>query len=354
LSAVSNWLLNATNVAIVESPGELVDDESFIVQLLAIVWARGFVEAARHGLPALRQDRHFHGTIIRGRLDISRSIGLAARGEHRVASVRRERSLNHAASRAIVAAYNVLHRWLGRNDDRWLPARARELLPHLVSITGLRPAIPTKAELRKVHYTPITAGFARVAELSRQIGRHRGLTPDASPEGTCQGILLDVAELWELYVLCVARRAAGRLRVRHGTREDAGFGALLRSERDGSTLGSLRPDALFVNTNEIVGVLDAKYKQLHPTIWASNGPQREDLYQIAAYLSRFGENRHQSWGLLAYPFDAERPEVSQVESRNAWHLSDGGRIFFFTLEHDINIASSKLGNVLQLAIRGVV
>jgi 5-methylcytosine-specific restriction enzyme subunit McrC len=54
LDALRSWLFHATNVALVQSPGELREDESFIVQLLAVVWALGFVEAARHGLPALR------------------------------------------------------------------------------------------------------------------------------------------------------------------------------------------------------------------------------------------------------------------------------------------------------------
>lgn len=163
-----------------------------------------------------------------------------------MASVRRERSLDHAASRAIIPAYAVLRRWVGANDDRWLPARARELLPHLIAVTGLRPQVPSRAELERVRYTPITAGFAPVAELSRQIANRRGLAADSAPAGECQGVLLDVAELWELYVLAVLRRAAAGLGVRHGTREVAAAGSLLRSEVDGAVLGALRPDALVI------------------------------------------------------------------------------------------------------------
>ncbi len=55
LSTLRNWLFEATSVVLTESPGQLRQDESFIVQLLATVWAHGFVEAARHGLPALRR-----------------------------------------------------------------------------------------------------------------------------------------------------------------------------------------------------------------------------------------------------------------------------------------------------------
>lgn len=342
LAALRSWLFHAINVALVESPGLLREDESFIVQLLAAVWARGFVEAARHGLPALHREVRFSGPVLRGRLDVQRSIRLIASGGDAVASVRRERSLDHAASRAIIAAYVVLRRWVVANDDQWLPSRARELLPHLIAVTGLRPQVPSRVELERVRYTPITAGFAPIAELSRQIANRRGLAADSALDGECQGVLLDVAELWELYVLAVLRRAAGGFGVRHGTRELAAAGTLLRSEIDGAGLGALRPDALVTDRGRTVGVLDAKYKQLHPTAFAPNGPQREDIYQLAAYLARFGSEAGGSWGILAYPFDPARPDPPSAESRSPWALDARTRVTFVTLPHDIEAAVEKL------------
>jgi 5-methylcytosine-specific restriction enzyme subunit McrC len=346
ISALRSWLFHATNVALVESPGVLREDESFIVQLLAAVWARGFVEAARHGLPALRHEARFTGPVLRGRLDVQNSIRLIAAGGDAVASVRREKSLDHAASRAIVAAYGILRRWGGASDDVWLPARARELLPHLIAVTGLRPPVPSRAELERVRYTPITAGFASVAELSRQIANRRGLASDSAPRGECQGVLLDVAELWELYVLAVLRRAAGGLAVWHGTRELAAAGTLLRSEVDGASLGALRPDAVVMDRSRTVGVLDAKYKQLHPTALSPNGPQREDLYQLAAYLARFGGERDGAWGMLAYPFDPARSELPSAETRSPWLLDPRTRVVFVTLPHDLEPAAAKLRRAL--------
>jgi 5-methylcytosine-specific restriction enzyme subunit McrC len=342
IAALRNWLFHATNVALVESPGLLHEDESFIVQLLAAVWARGFVEAARHGLPALRDELRFTGPVVRGRLDVQNSIRLIAAGGETVASTRREKSLEHAASRAIVAAYGALRRWVGANDDQWLPQRARELLPHLIAVTGLRPQVPSRSELDRVRYTPITAGFAAVGELSRQIANRRGLASDSAPDGECQGVLLDVAELWELYVLAALRRAAGGLAVRHGTRELAAAGMLLRSETDGTALGALRPDAVVMNRTGPVGVLDAKYKQLHPTLMSPSGPQREDLYQLAAYLARFGVGLSSVWGMLAYPFDSGRPDPPPAETRNPWRLDPRTRVIFVTLPHDLELAAAKL------------
>jgi 5-methylcytosine-specific restriction enzyme subunit McrC len=345
INTLRSWLFQVTNIALVESPGELREDEAFIVQLLAIVWARSFVEAARHGLPALRRDVRFTGNVIRGRLEVAGSVGLMASGSESVVSVRRERSLDNAVSRAIVAAHAVLRRWMGPGtEDRWLPSRAQDLLPHLQAVTGARPAVPSKLELLRARYTPITASFRPVAELSRQIANRRGLSSDAAPEGRCQGVLLDVAELWELYVLGALRRSATGYDVRHGTLEAIANEHLLESTVDGQRLGLLKPDAVLLRWREIVGIVDAKYKRLTPTASSPSGAQREDLYQLAAYLARYGQKNAAVWGALLYPQESEASPPAEV--RSPWRLDGDRRVFLLTLPHDVGDAARKLQAVL--------
>lgn len=343
LATLRNWLFEATSIVLTDAPGKLREDESFIAQLLASVWAHGFVEAARHGLPALRRDVATKGATIRGRLDVPASLRLIAAGGGQVVSIRSERSLDHAASEAIVAAYQVLRRWLGEPDERWMPARAKELIPHLLSVTGARPRVPTKAELDRIRYTPITAGFAPIAELSRQIANRRGLAADIDASGETKGVLLDVAELWEMYVLSVLRKAAAPLTVTHGTREKAATKKLLHSDITGQGLGTLIPDAILHAGGKVQGVTDAKYKSLHPSASAPNGPQREDLYQMAAYLGRFvhPEGR-MSWGVLAYPLDPARPSIPQAEQLSPWSLDGGRKVVFTSLPHVASDAVTKL------------
>lgn len=346
LSTLRNWLFEATSVVLTESPGQLRQDESFIVQLLATVWAHGFVEAARHGLPALRRDVSTKSSTVRGRLDIRSSLRLLASGGGEVVSVRSERSLVHAASDAIVSAYGVLRRWLP--DEKWLPQRAKELLPHLIAVTGSRPRVPTKAELDRIRYTPITAGFAPVAELSRQIANRRGLSADIEANGETKGVLLDVAELWEMYVLSVLRKAATPLTVKHGTRERMTSRKLLRSDVSGKEIGTLIPDAILFQHGEVRGIVDAKYKSIHPSASAPQGPQREDLYQIAAYLGRYAPNTSISaLGVLAYPHDPSTPTVSFAESHSPWNLADGKKVLFVALPHEPVEATGKFREIFQ-------
>lgn len=346
LSTLRNWLFEATSVVLTESPGQLRPDESFIVQLLATVWAHGFVEASRHGLPALRRDVSSKSPTVRGRLDVRSSLRLLASRGGEVVSVRSERSLVHAASNAIVSAYGVLRRWLP--DEKWLPQRAKELLPNLMAVTGSRPRVPTKAELDRIRYTPITAGFAPVAELSRQIANRRGLSADIEANGETKGVLLDVAELWEMYVVNVLRKAATPLTVKHGTRERMTSRKLLRSDVFGKEIGTLIPDAILFQHGEVRAVIDAKYKSINPTANAPHGPQREDLYQIAAYLGRYSPSTTTATlGVLAYPHDPSTPAVSFAESHSPWSLADGKKVLFVALPHEPAEAAGKLREIFQ-------
>lgn len=343
LATLRSWLFEATSVVLTEAPGKLREDESFIAQLLASVWAHGFVEAARHGLPALRRDVATKGPTLRGRLDVASSLRMIAADSGQVVSIRSERSLDHAASDAIVAAYQVLRRWLGVPDDQWMPARAKELIPHLLAVTGARPRVPTKAELDRIRYTPITAGFAPIAELSRQIANRRGLAADIDAGGDTKGVLLDVAELWEMYVLSVLRKAASPLSVTHGTREKSATKKLLHSDVTGQGLGTLIPDAILHSGSMIKGVVDAKYKSLHPSASSPNGPQRDDLYQMAAYLGRFvPSDGSMSWGVLAYPLDPARLSIPQAEQFSPWSLDGGRKAVFTSLPHVASDAVTKL------------
>lgn len=351
LETLRNWLSVATSLVLTDTPGRLRQDDAFIIPLLASVWVHGLIDAARHGLPALRRDVPLRGSVVRGRLDVSASLRLIAAREKEVISVHSEKSLDHAASNAIVAAYGVLQRGLGGRNESWLPKRARELLPHFLATTGPRPRVPTKTELERIRYTPITAGFAAIAELSRQIANQQGLVADAEDAGETRGVLLDVAEIWELYVLKILENAVAPIKVRHGTREKSTSRKLLWSDVAHKGIGNLFPDAILEEQGEVRGVVDAKYKSLYPTRTAPYGPQREDLYQMTTYLARYASNSDAvSWGLLAYPEDPERPNPPIAEQGNPWHLEAAKKMVFTTLPHTPDDAVKKIRSIFSLQL----
>jgi len=340
LDTLRKWLARANNLLFVESPGTLREDASFIAELVARVWAHGLADAARHGLPALRDDHVHVGRAVRGRLDLASTVASRAIVHQQLVSIRRERTLDNPIARAIACAYGVLRRWVGTGRDReWLPQRCQELLPQLLAATGPSPALPSESELARIRYTPITERYRRFVRLSWQIARQRGLFADSVSEGQSTGVLLDVAELWELYVLSVLREAALPRVVAHGTHEQRGRDFLLYSDVDGSPLAELRPDAVIEDHGQVRCILDAKYKFLH------DGPAREDLYQLGSYIMRFGA-AVPMWGALIYPRDPNNEEATYAERKNPWRIEPTRTISLLTIPHEPSQAVAQLRDIL--------
>lgn len=344
LSTLRHWLTDLNTVLLPPASGQQHIDESFIVQLIAFVWADRLAKAARHGLPSLRQQSTHHGPTIRGRLDVPSTLRLRASQPLSAGSVEFRKTLAHQASAVIVAAHNVLTNAL--LGARWEPRRVTEVMAALRAAVGSRPRLPTANELAKVRYTPITAGFAPVADLSFAIARHRGLLADVNAAGRTTGVLLDVAELWERYVVNVTRSALPDHKVVHATQDPALQRHLLTSTATGRTMGRLIPDILVHASDRRDGVIDAKYKDLNPTQKNPAGPQNTDLYQMTAYLGRFTPDRY-GWGILAYPYDPRAPQTPRAEELSPWILADGRLMFFVGLPHDHATATERLQAVLR-------
>jgi 5-methylcytosine-specific restriction enzyme subunit McrC len=105
-------------------------------------------------------------------------------------------------------------------------------------------------------------------------------------------------------------------------------------------MGRLRPDLIIRDETEVVAILDAKYKRLTPTRERPDGVAREDLYQLAAYATRFSPS---SVAALIYPLDAGDTAVLPAAERlGPW--TDGRVEFRFqTLPTDIDHARHALG-----------
>src|SRR5205085_8342484 len=129
------------------------------------------------------------------------------------------------------------------------------------SAVGARPRLPARRALGRIRYTPITRPFKAVADLSWRLAQLQGYTA-SSEEGKSEGLLVDVAELWELFVVKCMERALPSLRVEHGTHavQTTWLLASLADPRAG--LGRLKPDVLAYDPQGAPAVVaDAKYKR---------------------------------------------------------------------------------------------
>lgn len=346
MDILTHWLATAMNVVLAPASASLQREDVFLPALMAHVWSQAVVQAARHGLPYLRVETEHVGTFVRGRLDVRRTTRLRRRQEHRVASRDRERTLDHDLARVVVAAEWSLTRAL--EGTYWQSQRLKELLGSLRAAVGSKPSVPTEHELRQIRYTPIRLPWKPVAELSRHIATNRGLLPTAD-EAEASGVLVDVAELWELFLLRALRRALSPLRVRHGTRELRPRSPHLLQSRTvpDRGLGRLLPDFLVEDPvdGRTVAVLDAKYKSLSPAVDRRTGVDRADVYQLAAYMSRFRDHGAID-GALLYPLtDDDNP--SRAETDGPWASPDDGEVLFTRCPVQLDEAVHSLVSALD-------
>jgi len=320
VDTIAAWVGAALNLRVVPRSAEHGGTAALVAELVAATWRSALVEAVRHGLPGFRSLEPCEGLNARGRLDVQGTMRLRSRNSPRLASIERRKLVDNPVTRSIVLADRMLDRRLGRRPG-WRGDRIEEIMPRLVGAVGARPALPSRKELDRVRYTPITRAYRRAAELSWQIARNRGLRVSATGERT-EGLLIDVAELWELFLVHCARRALGASQVTHGTRLSRGSALLHSTVREGATLGRLFPDLIVGDTASPRAIIDAKYKPLADP----RGVDREDLYQLTSYLSANSRNPL-PMGVLAYPRIGETIQA-RAETNGPWRSAHGHLVQF--------------------------
>lgn len=334
------WLEAALNVAVIAESASHEYDGSFMNWLMATIWTRTLDSATRHGLPNLKRDQNHEGDFVRGRLDVRRTMRLKARGSLKVASTMRVRDLDNPISRTLVAAVKTLRSAIG--GSFWQPQQSSDAIAQMRAAVGSNPSLPSRSELEGIRYSPITRRFRSVTELSWRIARREGLNND--PEsGDADGFLLDAAELWELFLVQCLKEALPQCRVEHGTTSDDRT-YLLGSETIDRSLGQLKPDCLVFTRDgdNLIAIIDAKYKHLRNTETRPTGVDRGDLYQLTSYLSRF-DPYGKAVGMLLYPFDPELEVTSTAELGNPWCSEAGSQVRFERIPTGLAQAVSAIG-----------
>lgn len=330
---LQRWLSVIWGVRLLSTKGKYERTRIWLWELLAKLWEARLLAAAKHGLPTFRLDELHRGQTIRGRLQVRLTANELNTGRRNVVSRTRNRHIDHRIGGIIVHAFEHLRRELYHlGDERsWLTQRGQNLVAQLRAHVSRGEAIAATASRVPVRYTPITEGYREVVELSRAIARQQPFSSSLAGLSDVLGVLIDMAEVWELYVYHLLRSALRGVEVVHTGRDLSGSDYLIRSDRTGERLGSLRPDILIraAHTNRLLVILDAKYKTTTQTPERPHGVQREDLYQLAAYLSAYGSQSELVSGGLIYPTTEHTTNIIVLETKSPWRLSASGRPFWF-------------------------
>jgi 5-methylcytosine-specific restriction enzyme subunit McrC len=290
-AALAVMLGRVFNVRITEAASRLVNTEApLLLVLVALVWRSAVVRGFHHGPPSRRRNRLTIGRELRGSFDTAGTIALRMRGnEAAVASRERIREIDRLPILILDAAREALRRDLGPTGAAILNEAAAALADWVpLTPRGKQPAIFELLHA-PIRFTPISESLRPAIELSRRILASRGLGQSftgASPR--TWGALIDMAELWELYVLRELRKELPSLELEHAAR--AAMTNLLLDDA-GQAVERMAPDIVGRERKggEIRLVVDAKYKR--------RVLLREDLYQVLAYQTRL--KSPEAW--LVYP-----------------------------------------------------
>lgn len=324
IDVIGSWLAHALNLTVVPKAATAAATGPLIAQLIDRTWSAALADAARHGGPRLRRTSHHDHVFVRGRLDPSATVQHRAARRPLVATIRHERDFDNPVARVLVLADRALRSLLPTRPT-WRPTLTGDILSQLRATVGSQPRLPRHNDLRRVRYTPITRRFAPVAQLSYEIARRRGTLTSAT-SADAAGVLIDVAELWELFLVHCARRAFGATRVEHGTAEREGTHLLHSTSHPGKQLGRLKPDILIRDAGgELAAVVDAKYKRLRSWRGSPSGLDRGDLYQLTSYLS----GHDVPLGALAYPQHDDDRATADLDG--PWATREGQAVRFIRM-----------------------
>ena len=351
MPVLMRWLSTIWGVRLVESKGSHQQQRIWLWLVIAHLWVGRLVAAAKHGLPSLRVDTVHRGQALRGRL-LARKTALARKtGDDCLMSITRNRVIDVKIGSILLAAFKGLDRALMEYGESrgWLPERARTLVEELSSALGGREHRIPKGVRSTIRYSPITESYRPIVDLSLSILEHKPQLPASAGDRKAFGIVLDVAEIWELYIAKILQTALPAFRVSHTGRSRDHFRWLLRSSMDDDKFGSLRPDVIVGNFRDrCLAIVDAKYKTTRINTTNRTGVVTEDLYQLAAYLSAFGESASRLDGFLVYPEDEMGQVIQRLGPKNPWKLFSVPNRNLWFVSVDCGAAGDTIQSELQM------
>ncbi len=279
--------------------------------LLAILWKGLFNQALRTWhIPKMYRRRETNDRFFKGRLDVGRQIRLNNVDQSRFACVDTPLTLDTTISRTIRHVIRLLSR-----PDAY-PAMMSDLAGYdeRLAAFGVVPKAVTVSDIDSIRYTRLSSGYRPLMQASKAILQRFGAGGSKTSIFESPSYFIDMAELWENYLLAVLRRhLPDRYRV-FSPNESGGEWLLSGNKRQ------IRPDLLIERGGEIVAVLDAKFKSYTQIgRHEKGGVDREDLYQMGTYLYHYGRSERPILGLFVTPVPGANATNVETLSQHPLH-----------------------------------
>ncbi len=277
--------------------------------LLLLMWRDAFERAMKLvSVPKAYVWRNSNLRCFKGRLDVSQHLKNNIADQSRFYCTYKPLTFDNTINRTIRMVYRLL-------SNSALPVKSYlSIAEHDARLAsfGVGNDGVTLRDIDAVSYTRHTEPYRAVMNLSKVILRGYG-AGEVEGAGNGPAYFVDVAEIWENYLLSALKKHIPEYRFESPNEMGRNDWLLEGSRR-------VRPDFMvYDKSGRLIAIMDAKYKhvdQIGITSKDANAVSRDDLYQMATYLYRYGDPSEGIAGIFLTPFSVHGEQPLKAM---AWH-----------------------------------
>lgn len=296
-SKLFNYLLSyAYGLYIPKGSSSYEKEQNNNYWLMAILWKASLEKAlTKNQIPKEYQKIEKNIKVFKGKLKISQQIKKNLVDESRFYCQYRKLSMNTTINRTIRYLYDLLLKKEVKNLLKNIAEYDNKL--HSFGVQSHQISIE---EINNIRYSKLNRHYRQVMQISKMIlSNHLASSNDSAYNNNSFAYFIDIAELWENYLLKVLQRNLSEYEV-YSPNEMGGEYLFENKSRE------IRPDIIIKKDGVVIAVLDAKYKwyeKIGKTSVDFKNVSREDLYQMVTYLYHYGINQNNIIGIFISPVE---------------------------------------------------
>ncbi|WP_282937654.1 hypothetical protein [Paenibacillus sp. RC67] len=305
---------------------QLEIEEMDLFEILSLLYVRRVTRELVQGVIRTYVSVEDELQTLRGRINVPSQMRTSHRMSTAVPCIYDEFDSNHELNQVLKAALVKVVRLTAQPRIRTMAAHALTYLEEVderAVVAGLRAQIGK----RRPRFDRLNRRFEPSWKLAHLLLSENSPSSRLGGQST-SGLLFKMNELFEHYVGFLLRQAASDV-----VTKDRSKKLLVKDGNGKQGVFQLEPDYLISKGNgEPSIIVDTKWKVISSKL-PRHGVQREDFYQMYAYLTRYPEVGKV---ILLYPHHDDVKVLDDNGPSEAWHLEGepGKRLQVYTLDYD--------------------